>query len=107
MTVKFPLVLSPALGAGLPEASVPVAAAVQEPDVPPELKVQVKSAEAPGAKVAMLAGVKLIQAPPPVTVTAVIPLSPVFFSVTILALLVALPIVVPGETLFVVSVVAG
>jgi hypothetical protein len=43
MTVKFPLVLSLVVGAGLPAASVALAAADQEPEVVPELKVHVKS----------------------------------------------------------------
>src|SRR5436190_394209 len=107
MTVKFPLVLSPAVGAGLPRVSVPLAAADQEPDVLPELKVQVKSAEAPGAKVATLAGVKLRQAPPDGKGAVVRAVSAVFFSVTITVMVVFGSTVAPGETLFVVSVVAG
>ena len=107
MTVKLPLVLSPALGAGLPAASVPLAAADHEPEAVPELKVQVKSAEAPAARVATLAGVKLVQEPPPATLTLVIVLSPVFFSVTTTVTVVFGSTVDPGETLLVVSVVAG
>ena len=105
--MKVPLVLSPALGAGLPLASVALAAADQEPLAVPELKVQVKSAVAPGAKLATLAGVKLVQAPPPATLTLVMVLSPVFFSVTTTVTVVLASTVVPGETLLVVSVVAG
>ena len=96
-----------AVGAGLPRASVPLAAADQEPDVEPELKVQVKSAEAPAAKLATLAGEKLVQEPPPATVTFVSVLSPVFFSVTTTVITVFGATVVPGETLLVVNVVAG
>src|SRR5690348_9119281 len=108
MTVKFPLVLSPSLGAGLPAASVPLAAAVQEPEVVPELKVQVRSAVSPGARLATLVGVKPpLQAPPPATFTFVIRLSPVFFSVTTTVMVAFGSTVVPGETLFVVSVVEG
>src|SRR5690349_9973067 len=107
MTVKLPLVLSLALGAALPAASVPLAAAVHEPSVAPELKVQVKSAEAPGARLATLAGVKLAQEPPPATLTLVMALSPVFFSVTMTVTVVFGSTVVPGETRSVVSVVAG
>jgi hypothetical protein len=107
MTVKLPPVLSPVLGAGLPRESVPLAAAVQEPEAVPELKVQVKSAEAPGAKVATLAGVKLAQEPPPATLTFVIAVSPVFFSVTITVTVAFGATVVPGETVLVVSVVEG
>ena len=95
------------VGAGLPAASVPLAAAVQEPEVLPELKVQVKSAVAPAARVATLAGVKLAQEPPPATVTLVIALSPVFVSVTTTVTVVFASTVVPGDTLLVVSVVAG
>jgi len=105
--VKVPLVLSPALGAGLPAASVPLAAAAQEPEALPELKVQVKSAEAPGARLPTLAGVKLLQEPPPATLTFVIALSPVFVSVTTTVMAVFGSTVVPGLTLLVVSVVAG
>jgi hypothetical protein len=105
--VKFPLVLSLVAGAELPAASVPLAAAVQEPEAVPELKVQVKSAEAPGAKVATVAGVKLAQEPPPATLTFVIALSPVFVSVTTTVMVVFGSTVVLGETLLVVSVVAG
>src|SRR3954451_9572549 len=107
MTVKVPLVLSPSLGAGLPAASVPLAAAVHEPFAVPELNVQVKSAVAPGAKLATLAGVKVAQEPPPATLTFVIVLSPVFFSVTTTVTVVFASTVVPGETLLVVSVVEG
>src|SRR5689334_11134501 len=107
MTVKFPLVLSLAEGALLPAASVPVAAADHEPAALPELKVQVKSAEAPEARLATLAGEKLAQEPPPATLTLVIVLSPVFFSVTTTVTVVFGSTVVPGETLLVVSVVAG
>ena len=103
----MPLVLSPALGAGLPAASVPLAAAVQEPEAVPELKVQVKSCEAPAARLATLAGVKLVHEPPPATLTLVMVLSPVFFSVTITVTAVFASTVVSGETLLVVSVVAG
>ena len=106
MTVKFPLVLSPALGAGLPAASVPLAAAVQEPEVAPELNVQVKSCVAPAAKL-MLDGVKLAQAPPPATLIFVIVLSPVFFSVTTTVTAAFASTVVPGKTLLRVSVVEG
>ena len=105
--MKFPLVLSLALGAGLPAASVPLAAAVQEPEVLPELKVQVKSCVEPAVRLGTLAGVKLVQEPPPATLTLVIVLSPVFFSVTITVIAVFASTVVPGETLFVVRVVAG
>jgi len=105
--VKIPLVLSLVVGAGLPEASVPLAAAVQEPEALPELKVQVKSAVAPAAKLPTLAGVKLAQEPPPATLTFVIALSPVFVSVTTTVMVVFASTVVPGETLFVVSVVEG
>src|SRR5436189_1684430 len=107
VTVKFPAVLSLVVGAGLPATSAPLAAAVQEPDALPELKVQVKSAEAPGAKVAMLAGVKLVQEPPPATVTVVIALSPVFFSVTTTVMMVFGATVVHGDTFLLLSVVAG
>ena len=96
-----------ALGAELPAASVPLAAADQEPEVEPELKVQVKSAEAPAASEATIAGEKLAQEPPPATVTFVIVLSPVFFSVTTTVTVVFGSTVVPGETLLVVNVVAG
>ena len=106
--MKFPLVLSFVVGAGLPAASVPVAAAVQEPEVVPELKVQVKSCEAPAARLPTLAGVKPpLQDPPPATLTLVIVLSPVFVSVTITVMVVLASTVVPGETLLVVRVVAG
>jgi hypothetical protein len=107
MTVKLPPVLSPALGAGLPRESVPLAAAVQEPEAVPELKVQVKSAAAPGASVATVAGVKLAQEPPPATLTFVIALSPVLVSVTTTVMAAFDSTVVLGETLLVVSVVAG
>ena len=107
MTVKFPPVVSPALGAGLPKASVPLAAADHEPEAVPELKVQVKSAVAPAARVATLAGVKLVQEPPPATLTLVIVLSPVFVSVTTTVIVVFTSTVVPGETLLVVRVVEG
>ena len=108
MTEKFPLVLSLAVGAGLPTASVPLAAAVHEPSAVPELNVQVKSAEAPGARLATLAGEKpVLQEPPPATLTLLIVLSPVFFSVTTTVTVVFGSTVVPGETLLVVSVVAG
>src|SRR5947209_6350178 len=107
MTVKFPLVFSPAVGAAVPAASVPLAAAVQEPEALPALKVHVKSALAPGAKVATLPGVKLAQEPPPVTLTFVIRLSPVFVSVTTTVTVAFGSTIVPGETLFVVSVVEG
>jgi hypothetical protein len=107
MTVKFPPVLSLATGAGLPAASVPLAAAVQELEAVPALKVQVKSAAAPGASVATVAGVKLAQEPPPATLTFVIALSPVFVSVTTTVMVVFGSTVVLGETLLVVSVVAG
>ena len=105
--MKFPLVLSLVVGAGLPAASVPLAAAVQEPEAVPELKVQVKSCVAPTARLATLAGVKLVQEPPPATLTPVMVLSPVFVSVTITVMAVFASTVVPGETLLVVSVVAG
>src|SRR4051794_15939146 len=107
MTVKVPLVLSPSLGAGLPRLSVPLAAAAHEPFAVPDFNVQVKPAEAPGAKLATLAGVKLTQAPPPATLTFVMGVSPVFFSVTTTVIVVFGATVVPGETLLVVSVVAG
>src|SRR4051812_3779170 len=99
MTMKLPLVLSLAVGAGLPRASVPLAAAVQEPEVLPELKVQVKSAVAPAARLATVAGVKLAQEPPPATLTLVMVLLPVFFSVTTTVIIVFALTVVPGETL--------
>ena len=106
--MKFPLVLSPVVGAGLPAASVPVAAAVQDPEVLPELKVQVKSCEAAEAKLGILLGVKPpLQDPPPVTLTFVSRLSPVFVSVTITVMVVFASTVVPGDTLLVVSVVEG
>ena len=73
----------------------------------PELKVHVKSAVAPEARLATLAGVKLAQEPPPATLTFVIALSPVFVSVTTTVTGVFGSTVVPGETLLVVSVVAG
>src|SRR4051794_6690661 len=108
MTVKFPLVLSLAVGAGLPRLALRRAGAVQEPFAVPALKVQVKSADAPGAKLATLAGVKpVLQAPPPVTLTFVMAVSPVFFSVSTTVMVVVGPTVAPGETLLVVSVVAG
>src|SRR5437763_1355176 len=50
MTVKVPPVLSLVVGAGFPVASVPLAAAVQEPEAVPAFKVQVKSAVAFGAR---------------------------------------------------------
>ena len=84
---------------------MPLAAAVQEPEAVPELKEQVKSAVAPGARLATLAGVKLVQEPPPATLTLVIALSPVFFSVTTTVIVVFGSTVLPGETLLVVSVV--
>ena len=105
--MKLPLVFSLAVGAGLPAASVPLAETDQEPEALPALKVQVKSAEAPEARLATLAGVKLAQEPPPATLTLVIVLSPVFVSVTITVIVVFGSTVVPGETLLVVSVVAG
>src|SRR3954451_9225309 len=107
MTVKFPLVLSPSVGAGLSTLSLPVAAAVQEPFVVPAAKGQVKSADATGAKLVTLAGVKVAQEPPPATLTFAIVLSPVFFSVTTTVTVVFASTVVPGETLLVVSVVEG
>ena len=106
MTVKLPLVLSPALGARLPAASAPLAAADQEPDALPELKVQVKSCDAPADNVTLL-GVKLAQAPPPATLIFEIVLSPVFLSVTTTVIIVFASTVVPGDTLLAVSVVAG
>src|SRR5206468_139046 len=107
MTVKVPLVLrSEERGVGK-EWSLPVAAADQETIAVPELNVQEKSADASGAKLATLAGVKLTQAPPPATLTFVVGVSPVFFSVTTTVIVVFGATVVPGETLLVVSVVAG
>ena len=47
------------------------------------------------------------QDPPPVTLTFVIVLSPVFFSVTTTVTVAFASTLVPGETLLVVSVVAG
>ena len=73
----------------------------------PELKVQVKSTDTPGARLATLAGVKVAQDPPPATLTFVRVLSPVFFSVTTTVMVVLAATVVPGETLLVVRVVAG
>src|SRR5690242_4078010 len=107
MTVKVPRVLSTALGEGLLAASLPLAAADHEPEALPELKVQVELAEAPGGKLATLAGVKLAEVPPPATLTFVIVLSPVFFSVTTTVIAVFGSTVVAGETLLVVNVVAG
>src|SRR5437867_2557542 len=107
MTVKLPTVLSPALGAGLARETVAQGAAVQEREAVPELKVQVKCAVAPGARLATLAGVKLAQEPQPATLTFVIVLSAVFFSVTITVMVVFGSTVVPGETLLVVRVVEG
>ena len=97
--MKLPLVLSPALGAGLPAASVALAAAVHEPEAMPELNVHVKFAVAPGARLATLEGVKLAHEPPPATFTFVIAVSPVFFSVTTTVTVVFGSTVVPGETL--------
>src|SRR5690349_16218779 len=108
MTVKFPLVLSLAVGAGWPLASVPVAAAVHDPEAFPALNVQVKSAVSFGFKMATLAGEKpVLQAPPPATLTLVMALSPVFFSVTTTVIIMFGSTVVPGVTLLVVSVVEG
>src|SRR5438270_147560 len=108
MTVKFPLVFSPRSEERRVGKEGPLAAAVHEQFEVHELNVQVKSAEAPGAKLATLAGVKpVLHAPPPVTLTFVMAVSPVFFSVTTTVMVVFGPTVVPGETLLVVSVVAG
>jgi len=49
----------------------------------------------------------LLQEPPPPTLTFVIALSPVFFSVTTTVMVVFGSTVVPGETLLVVRVVEG
>src|SRR5690348_11717524 len=107
MTVKFPLVLSLAVGAGLPTASVPLAAADHEPTAEAGREGKVRSAEAPGAREARPAGEKLAQGPAPATLTLVIVLSPVFCSVATTVTVVFGSTVVPGETLLVVSVVAG
>src|SRR5438128_2211882 len=107
MTVKVPLVLSPSLGAGLPAASVPLAGAGHESFEVRELYVEVKSAEAPGAKLATLAGVKLAHEPPPATLISVLSLHAALPIFTTTVIVVFGATVVPGETLLVVRVVAG
>src|SRR5438309_1793473 len=107
MTVKFPDRKSVVEGKSLERLSVPVAATNQEPLVVPELKVQVKSAEAFGAKVGMLAGVVIGVQTCAVPLSFVRALSPVFVSVTTTVTVVFASTVAPGETLLVVSVVAG
>src|SRR5207237_859548 len=97
MMENFMLVLSPALGAGLPRESVPLAAAVQEPESFSELNGQVPSAEAFPSTALFRSGVKLRQEPPPATLTFVIALSPVFVSVTTTVMVVFGSTVVPGE----------
>ena len=68
------------------------------------VNVQLKSAESPAARLATLAGVQAAQLVP-VTFTLVIVELPVFFSVTVIVTGVPAITVVPGLTVFVVSVV--
>ncbi len=98
---------SPVVGTGLLSVSRPWPSAVQVV-VAVAVNVQVKSAEAPTASEATLAGVNNpAQAPPPVTETLWSATSPLFVSVTVMVTNVPAVTVVPGDTLFVTSVVAG
>src|SRR5438067_2029250 len=108
MTVKIAIVHALTAVTGWPRMSLPAAAAVHEPFAVPELMVYVTSTEPP-APTPLFPYTTLFRshAPPPATLTLVIVLSPVFFSVTTTVIVVFGATVVPGETLLVVSVVAG
>src|SRR5262245_57132152 len=101
-----PPVVSPAAGAGLPSASVPWPVAVQL-TVEAAVNVQLKSCDAPGARLGIWTGENAAHGPGPVADTLVIAESPVFFSVSTIVTGVPAVTTVPGVTLMVVSAVAG
>jgi hypothetical protein len=86
ITLIVPLVVSPVAGAVFPNESLAVAVADQETVVPaaPAVKVQLKFWLAPGARVATLAGVYVVQAPVPVTDTDDSVSVPVLVSMTVI-----------------------
>src|SRR5262245_49815160 len=106
--VTLPSACSPVDGTGLPCESVPWPSADQALAPALAVKVQVKSCDAPTAREAMLAGVKLVHLPPPETLTLVSGSLPVLVSVTTIVTRVPAATFAPGGVwLFRVSVVAG